>query len=194
VVTSTGGRSSLKGAGLSSGCPARRAGPLACGGLPTGAGWLGSGRAPATIRGQGGAPAAERGRTTLTPVRSGAYCAREASPVDGSARWSPSGCGGGRVRISSKSSSRSSRSAGPVLGCQSSLRRATAAWSDPAAAGWAQSRGRPPSGVRLPYELAVGCVREHVTARRPRSGSGSRRLAGRRTPTSRFCGQPRSGR
>ncbi len=46
----------------------------------SGAGWLESPPAPATIRGQGGAPGAKRGRPTLTPVRSGARCAQPACP------------------------------------------------------------------------------------------------------------------
>jgi hypothetical protein len=152
------GQSSLKGAGLSSGSPGRRTGPFAS----ASGGWKGwvpaSRRAPTTIRGQGGAPAAKRGRTTLTTVRSGAYCARETSPLlrpSVAAPWS------WRTQCGSPPELESNLEVGsPVLGCQSSLRRGRAAWSDPAAASW--TRIKAASGRPCACSSAVT-----ATARRP---------------------------
>jgi hypothetical protein len=109
-------------------------------------------------RGQGGAPAAKRGRTTLTTVRSGAYCARETSPLlrpSVAAPWS------WRTQCGSPPELESNLEVGsPVLGCQSSLRRGRAAWSDPAAASW--TRIKAASGRPCACSSAVT-----ATARRP---------------------------
>ena len=138
IVPSRSRRSaSLKGRPLSRGCSPSGEGCLCLlngrGGARERAAALGL-RAPATRRGQGGAPAAKRGRTTLTSVRSGADSSTQLGYVMVCRCWWTQRT----VTIPS------SGWAGRRAGCQASLRaRRRGAWCGAVTARRAQSLRRP---------------------------------------------------